>query len=69
MNKRKLNKTINNSQGNMIPPEPNCPSSASAGNSNTAEAQENYLKSNLMKIIVALKEEMNMFLKEIQEKQ
>jgi hypothetical protein len=53
----------------MIPPEPNCPSSASAGNSNTAEAQENYLKSNLMKIIVALKEEMNMFLKEIQEKQ
>ena len=53
----------------MIPPKIKCPSSASAGNSNTAEAQENYLKSNLMKIIVALKEEMNMFLKEIQEKQ
>ena len=43
------------------------PTTASPGYPSTAEAQENDLKSNLIKMIEAFKEEMNKSLKEIQE--
>lgn len=39
----------------------------SSGYSNAPEAQENDLKTNFMKMVRALKEEMNKFLKEIPE--
>ena len=48
--------TINNSQDNMAPPELSYPTTASPGYSNIAEAQENDLKTNFMKMIEVLKE-------------
>jgi len=42
-------------------------STVSLGYSNTADTQENDLKSNLMKMTEAFKEEMNKSLKDIQE--
>jgi spore germination protein YaaH len=59
--------TFNNTQGNMALPEPSYPITAHPGYSNTVEAQENDLKSNLMKMIVVFKEQINKLLKEIQE--
>ena len=59
--------TINKSYGNMEPPELSYPMTASPGYPNTLEAQENDLKSNLRKIIVTFKGEMNKSLKGIQE--
>jgi aspartate/methionine/tyrosine aminotransferase len=67
MNKRKLNKTINNSQGNIASPEPSYPTTANLEYLNTAEAQKNYLKTNLMKTIEVFKEEINKPIKEVQE--
>ena len=55
---------INNSQGNMASPKPSFPTSL--GYCNIAKAQENDLKSYLMRMIEAFKEEMNKSLKEIQ---
>lgn len=55
--------TINNSQGYMAPLEPNYPTTVSPGYSNTAEVQENDLKSSLMKMTEAIKEEVNVSLK------
>jgi hypothetical protein len=43
----------------MAPPEANCPTASIPSHSNTAEAQENYLKPSLMKMIIALEEEVN----------
>ena len=53
----------------MTTTEPSFPTTVSPGYSNTVEAQEDDLKSKpmKMKMIEALKEEMNKFLKEIQE--
>ena len=51
----------------MEPPELSYPMTASPGYPNTVEAQENDLKSNLRKMIVAFKGEMNKSLKGIQE--
>ena len=51
----------------MIPSEPSYPTIASAGYFDTAEVQDDDLKSNLMKTLEALKEEINKSLKEIQE--
>jgi hypothetical protein len=67
MVKGQYKNTINKSQGNMGPPEPSYGTTASPGYSNTAEAQENDLKSNLMKMIEAFKEKMNKSLEEINE--
>jgi hypothetical protein len=55
--------TINKSQANIAPPEASYPTTASPGYPNTTEAQENGLKYNLIKILEAFKEEINMFLK------
>ena len=59
--------TVNNGQGNTAPKELNYVTTASPGHPNTAEAQENDLQSNLIKMIEAFKEETNKSLKEIQE--
>jgi hypothetical protein len=67
MGKGQCRNTINKSQGNMVLTEPRYPTTASSEYLNTAESQENNLKSNLMKMIETFKEEMNTFLKEIQE--
>jgi len=45
---------INNTQGDTEPSEPSYSTIASPEYSNTAEAQENDLKSNLMKMLEAL---------------
>ena len=67
MTRGQLKNTINNSQGNMAPPEPNYPITPSPRCSNTVGALEKSCKSNHMKMIVAHKEEINKSLKEIQE--
>jgi len=54
-------KTINESQGNVTPPENSYSTTARLGYPNTTEAEENDLKSNLIKMIEAFKEEMNKF--------
>jgi hypothetical protein len=51
----------------VTPSEHSYPTTASPGYPNRPEAQENDLKSNLIKMIEAFKEEMNKSLKEIQE--
>jgi hypothetical protein len=51
----------------MIPPEPSSLAPASHRHSNTTETQENYFKSDLIKIIETFKEEMNESFKELQE--
>ena len=51
----------------MIPSDHRYPFTDNPGYPNTARAQENDLKSNLIKMIEAFKEEMNKSLKEIQE--
>jgi hypothetical protein len=43
--------TSSKTQGNMAPPEPSHPATANPGYSNETEAQEEDLKSNLIKII------------------
>ena len=50
---------INTSEDNISPPEPNYPLTSSSEYFNIAEAQENDLKSNLIKMIEAFKEEIN----------
>lgn len=59
--------TINKSQGNMAPSEHSYTTATSPGYPNKTEAQENELKCNLTKLIGTFKEEINKFLKEIQE--
>ena len=51
----------------MASPECSYHTTAGTGNPNTTKAQENDLKSNLIKMIEAFKEEVNKSLKEIQE--
>jgi hypothetical protein len=51
----------------MAPPESRYPTTTILGCPNIHEAQENYLKSNLMKMIEVFKEETNKSYKEIQE--
>ena len=51
----------------MVPSEPSSPTTASPGNPNTPEKQDSDLKSDLMKVIEAFKEDINNSLKEIQE--
>lgn len=51
--------TIKNTLGNMTPLEPSSPTSTSLGYSNTAGAEKHYLKSNTMKMIEIITEEMN----------
>jgi hypothetical protein len=43
----------------MKQPEPSCPTTASSGYPNTPEAQENDLKSDLMKMLKTFKKETN----------
>ena len=52
----------------MAPPEPSGPTIARHEHANTDEAEENDLKNNFMKMIEALKEEMKISLKEMEEK-
>ena len=58
--------TINDSQGNMAPPEPSYSITASPGYSNTAEAQDNFKTDFMTKVIC--KEEINKSLLKDQEK-
>lgn len=66
MAKGQYKNTIKNNQGNTAPPDPSSPTIASPEYYNTAKAQENNPKSNLVKIIEAFKEEINKSFKEIQ---
>lgn len=50
--------TVYKSQGHRAPPESRYPPTASPGHPNTARAQEEELKYNLMKMTEALKEKM-----------
>jgi hypothetical protein len=59
--------TINKSQDNIAPPEFIYLTTKSPEYSNTAEALENNIKSNLTKMIEDFKEEINKSLKETQE--
>lgn len=59
-----LNNTVNKSQGNMALPKHR--STASSGYHNTNITQENDLKSSIIKMIKALKEEMDRHRTEIQ---
>lgn len=52
----------------MTLPEHSRPTTASPGYPNTTKTQENYLRSNLIQMTEAFKEETNTSLKEIQEK-
>lgn len=58
---------INNSQGNISQPEPSYSTTAGFKYFNTAEAQGKDPKTNLMKVIEVLKEEINKSLTESQE--
>jgi hypothetical protein len=51
----------------MIPSEPTYPTKTSPEYSNTAEMQEKNLKTNFLKMINILREEMNKYFKGIQE--
>lgn len=51
----------------MAPSEPSNPTTARPEHSNTAKAQENDLKTDFMKMIEVLKEEMKKSLEEYQE--
>jgi hypothetical protein len=63
MAKSQDKKTINKSQGNMGPPEPIYTTTGSSGYAYTAKTQEDYLKSNLIKMIEPVKGEMSKSLK------
>lgn len=52
-------KKTNSSQGNMLPSESTYPNAASPDDSNTDKAQEKELKTNYVKMIVVLKEDVN----------
>lgn len=49
--------TSNKTKGHVVPPETCHPTSTSPGYPNTPEAQENYPKSDVMKIIEVLEDE------------
>ena len=51
----------------MSPPDPSNHTAVDPEKLNTAEAQKNYLKTNLMKTIEVFKEEINKSIKELQE--
>lgn len=53
--------TINNRQGNMLPPKPSQPTTESPKYSNSAETQENDLKTNFMKMKEVSKEVIDLF--------
>lgn len=59
--------TVNKRQGDMAPAKHSHPAAANPGDPNTTETQENNLKSNLTKMVEACKEEVDKFLKEMQE--
>ena len=61
------NNTLNNTKTNTAPPETNG-SIERPEHSNADEAEENNTKNNFMKMIEALKEEMKISLKEMDEK-
>ena len=58
-----LKKTVNKIQVNMIPPKPSYLATTNPGYPNETEAQEDNLKSNLIKMLEAFKEDMNKSLK------
>lgn len=60
MGKGQCKNTIIKSLGNMAPPDPSYLAKESLGYSNIAEAQEDDHKSNLIKIIEAIKKEINL---------
>ena len=66
MPKGSIKNTIHKTQVSMAPPEHNYSSTANARYPKETEAQEEDLKSNLIKMIKEFKEEMNKTLKEIQ---
>jgi hypothetical protein len=60
--------TINKTQHNMAPPEPRYPPTARPVYPSRAQAQEDDLESNLIKMIEVFKKEMNESLEEIKRK-
>lgn len=62
MPKLQCKNTANNNLGNMAPPEPNYAMTAKPEHSNSAETQENDLKTNIMEMIKILKKEIKEFL-------
>jgi len=67
MAKSSRKNTMNKNLGNMTPSEHKYPTIANPGYPNTTKEQGNDLKSNLVKMIEAFKEEMYKSFKEIQE--
>lgn len=61
MAKGQSKKTINKSQGNMAPPQPNYPATTNPGYPNETETQEEDFKSSLTKMIESFKEGINKF--------
>ena len=51
MNKVQCKNTINKTQGYMAPPEPSYPATTNPGNPNETKAQEEDLKSSLIKVL------------------
>jgi hypothetical protein len=68
MAKGQLMNTNNNIQGNIVPPKPRYPTTTSNGYTNTTKAQEDNLKTNVLKMIEDFKEEMNESLKHMPER-
>jgi hypothetical protein len=66
MTKGQSNNTTNKIQGHMSPSDHSYPTTVCPGYPNITEPEENDSKSNLIKLIEVLKEEMNTSLKEIQ---
>ena len=58
---------LTNARGHMILPKHRYPTTTNCGYPNTTETQVNDVKSNLIKMAKAFKEEMNTSIKEIQE--
>lgn len=67
MAKRQCKHTMIKSQGNVAPPGPSCLAIASPGCLNPAKAQGDDFKNDAIKIPEAFKDEINKFLKEMQE--
>ena len=62
MPKRQSKKIIYKTQGKMAPPEPSYSGTTNPQYPNETEAQDEDLKSTLIKLIEALKKDMNTFL-------
>lgn len=67
MGRQQYKNTFNSIKSNMAPTESSSSTTERPEHPNSDEAEENNLKNNFMKMIEALKEEMKISLKEIEE--